>query len=84
MCKIYSMSQERVVHHIFCSGSIGVGKTTTLEYLKKRLVGMDSIYFVKEYIDYDPEGKQQLEQLEKEENEELKDRLKRIEEKLGL
>ena len=61
MCKIYSMSRERVVHHIFCSGSIGVGKTTTLEYLKKRLVGMDSIYFVKEYIDYDPEGKQMLE-----------------------
>lgn len=61
MCKIYSMSQEKVVHHIFCSGSIGVGKTTTLDYLKKRLVGMNSFYFVKEYIDYDPDGKQMLE-----------------------
>ena len=47
--------------HLFVSGSIGVGKSTVVEQLKIKLNGCKNVYFVKEYIDFDPEGKQKLE-----------------------
>lgn len=61
MAKIYSVNQEKKVLHFFISGSIGVGKTTVIDYLKKKMLGNDTFYFVKEYIDFDPDGKQMLE-----------------------
>ena len=48
---------EKKAVHIFVSGSIGVGKSTVLAYLKNRWVGINGLYFIKEYIDYDPDGK---------------------------
>ena len=62
MAKVCSeFAHEKKVLHFFLSGSIGVGKTTVIDYLKKKMLGNDTFYFVQEYIDYDPEGKQMLE-----------------------
>ena len=52
--------QEKKMIHCFLSGSIAVGKSTTMEYLKKKLAGTDGIYFMKEYIDYMPDGQEML------------------------
>lgn len=49
--------------HIFIGGSVGVGKTTTLNNLAINLCEKGSIFFIKEYIDFKPyEGKTMLEQ----------------------
>lgn len=62
MAKIYSVNaSDKKVLHFFLSGSIGVGKTTVIDYLKKKMLGNDTFYFVQEYIDFDPDGKQMLE-----------------------
>lgn len=48
--------------HIFIGGSVGVGKTTTLNGLTMNLCEKGSIFFIKEYIDFKPtEGKKKLE-----------------------
>ena len=52
--------EEKKMIHCFVAGSIAVGKTTTLEYLKKRFIGNDGIYFMKEYIDYMEDGQEML------------------------
>lgn len=52
--------EEKKIIHCFVAGSIAVGKTTTLDYLKKRFIGNDGIYFMKEYIDYREDGKEML------------------------
>lgn len=53
--------------NVFIDGSIGVGKTTTVELLSKLLEG-SRVYVIKEYIDLDPEiGAKKLEMNLKEE-----------------
>ena len=53
-------TQEKKIVHLFISGSIGVGKSTTIEYIKRKLTGISGIYFMKEYIDYMQDGEEML------------------------
>lgn len=52
--------EEKKMIHCFVAGSIAVGKSTTLDYLKKKFIGNDGIYFMKEYIDYMEDGQEML------------------------
>ena len=45
--------------YIFVSGSIGVGKSTFINEIVKRFEGQ-SVAVIHEYIDYDPQGNQKL------------------------
>ncbi|BFU18761.1 deoxyuridine 5'-triphosphate nucleotidohydrolase domain containing protein [Entamoeba histolytica HM-1:IMSS-B] len=49
-----------MVHHIFISGSVGVGKSTIMEKLVSLLSNEFRVYQMKEYIDIDINGRSRL------------------------
>lgn len=51
--------------HIFLSGGVAVGKTSTINLLHDYFTNRDEFLFVREYIDYDSDGIGQLERLQR-------------------
>lgn len=54
-----SMENDNKKHYAFISGTIGAGKSTTIESIRNLMVNYD-VGIVKEYIDYDEHGEEKL------------------------
>ncbi|EDR30188.1 hypothetical protein EDI_345290 [Entamoeba dispar SAW760] len=62
--KIHKKNTNFMVHHIFLSGSVGVGKSTILKELVSLLRNDFRIYQMKEYIDIDTNGISRLKEFQ--------------------